>query len=258
MIDVQDNFQDPPPASGSVHAERAAAADAARYHAQGPAAVKDPQRLLKPAKILLLIGIGLGVIGIGSNFLELQFFRKVETGAFLSDAEMMAAAESNDLRQMIVAIPQLVVLVLTFVFVGRWIYHSAKNVRLFGAVGLSIRPGWAVGWYFIPIANLWKPYQAMKEIWQASVSPENWADQYRPGLMPAWWTLWLISNVADRFAYRLSNDATTLLDFRGATIMNIASGGLNIALTVVFLMLITEITQLQTEARDHRSTVAVF
>lgn len=29
-------------------------------------------------------------------------------------------------------------------------------------------PGWTVGWFFVPIANFWKPYQAVREIWWAS------------------------------------------------------------------------------------------
>lgn len=221
-------------------------------------AIRDPRRLLRPAKVLILLGLGLAVMGVGSDVLEMRFFYKIQDFAFATDAEMMAAAESNDLRQLIIAVPYLIVIVLAFIFVGRWIYYSAVNVRAFGATGLKIRPGWAVGWYFIPIANLWKPYQAMKEIWQASSEPLDWQNRPVPGLMPAWWTLWIVSNIADRVTFRLASDAATLDQFKFATFISIGSGCLNIALSVVFIMLIARITDLQIDAAERKTTVAVF
>ena len=221
-------------------------------------AIRDPLRLLRPARALVLLGLGLAVMGVGSDVLEMRFFYKIQDFGFATDAEMMAAAEANDLRQMIIAVPYLIVLVLAFIFVGRWIYFSAKNVRAFGATGLTIRPGWAVGWYFIPIANLWKPYQAMKEIWQASSEPLDWQFRPIPGLMPAWWTLWIVSNIADRITFRLANDAVTIDQFKFATALSIASGCVNIALSAVFVTLISRITDLQVDAMERKTTVAVF
>ena len=221
-------------------------------------AIRDPLRLLRPARALVLLCLGLAVMGVGSDVLEMRFFYKIQDFGFATDAEMMAAAEANDLRQMIIAVPYLIVLVLAFIFVGRWIYFSAKNVRAFGATGLTIRPGWAVGWYFIPIANLWKPYQAMKEIWQASSEPLDWQFRPVPGLMPAWWTLWIVSNIADRITFRLANDAVTIDQFKFATALSIGSGCVNIALSAVFVTLISRITDLQVDAMERKTTVAVF
>ena len=49
--------------------------------------------------------------------------------------------------------------------------HRANyNARQLGAADMRFTPGWAVGWHFIPIAWFWKPYQAMTEIWRASVN----------------------------------------------------------------------------------------
>lgn len=220
--------------------------------------VKDPRRIFRPARLLVTLTLIMALAGAGSDALELSFFNQLESGAFANDNQMMAAAESNDLRQMVVGIVYLVVLVLSFIFVGRWIYFSSRNLRTFGAVGLTIRPGWAVGWYFIPIANLWKPYQAMKEIWQASSDPLDWDRQVVPGLMPAWWAIWLISNVADQASFRLLNDASTIAEYKMAATVSIAAGGLNVALCAVFLMLIVRISQLQIDAIEHKSTLAVF
>jgi hypothetical protein len=49
-----------------------------------------------------------------------------------------------------------------------WIHRSHRNLSAFGAQGLTFTPGWAVGWWFIPIFNLFRPFQIVREIWQAS------------------------------------------------------------------------------------------
>ena len=72
------------------------------------------------------------------------------------------------------------------ILVSKWTLRASHNVRALGATNLMFSPRASVGWYFVPIANLWKPYQAMREIWQASVSPSAWKRQQIPLLLP-WW-----------------------------------------------------------------------
>lgn len=257
---MQDQVTDEAPRGNAPAQQQASAltAEAEFRTSETASIIKDPVRLLRPARILLFLLLVMALAGAGSDALELLFFDRLETGAFATDNEMMAAAEANDLRQMVVGFAYLAVLILCFIFVGRWIYFSSKNLRAFGAAGLTIRPGWAVGWYFIPIANLWKPYQAMKEIWQASTDPLDWGRQETPGLLPAWWAIWLISNVADQASFRLLDNASTIAEFKMAATVSIASGGLNVALCAVFVTLISRISRLQIQAMEHKSTLAVF
>ncbi len=85
--------------------------------------------------------------------------------------------------------------VTSMILILMWIYRANYNARQIGASGMKFTPGWSVGWYFIPIANLWKPYQAMKEIWKASSSPQNWSDQSVSSILPWWWFLWVTYNM---------------------------------------------------------------
>jgi hypothetical protein len=50
-----------------------------------------------------------------------------------------------------------------FVLVGVWIYRANANAHALGG-DLSVSPGWAVGWFFVPIACLFKPYLAMRRL----------------------------------------------------------------------------------------------
>lgn len=82
-----------------------------------------------------------------------------------------------------------------------WVYRVSANLRAFGAEGLSISPGWAVGYFFIPILCLYKPYRALRDAWQASKpgldlakQPESW---WRVPSDPrvGWWWVAVLSGM---------------------------------------------------------------
>jgi len=88
--------------------------------------------------------------------------------------------------------------VLCVVMFCQWVYRMARNASALRGSRpvLSFAPGWAVGWFFIPLMNLWRPYTVMAEIWDAS-RPDNHDDPYAPpshGLLLTWWLLWLAWN----------------------------------------------------------------
>lgn len=88
-----------------------------------------------------------------------------------------------------------------------WVYRSTANAHAFGAEGMGAGPGLAVGWYFIPIANLWMPLTSMRETWKASVNPSNWEVEHAPSTLGLWWLFWITGNIAGIAAARLGWDA---------------------------------------------------
>ena len=73
---------------------------------------------------------------------------------------------------------------------------------------MTISPGWAVGWYFVPFANLVKPYQGMKEAWMASHFRDNWHGEPTPALLVWWWGLWLVTNILANISFRIGDDVS--------------------------------------------------
>ena len=45
-----------------------------------------------------------------------------------------------------------------------WIRRANINADALVRSRMEFTPGWAVGWFFVPFANLFKPYQVMAEI----------------------------------------------------------------------------------------------
>lgn len=135
---------------------------------------KDPSRLIVWIKYLLFVQVFMALIAIGSNLMEYQLLTDFQNGVYFSQEMAVADAETNDQRQQIIAISYMALFIVSGFLILKWIYQANQNVRFLGAKNMEFTPGWSIGFYFIPILALWKPYQAMKEIWKASHNPQNW------------------------------------------------------------------------------------
>lgn len=136
-------------------------------------------------------------------------------------------ADSNDQRVMIIALLRGLVFLATAVTFGMWTYRMSSNAHAL-TTGLDVSPGWAVGYYFIPFLNLYRPYQAIKEVWQACEADPQLRDGTRwkvaevPALLPLWWGAWLLSGFAGRLLNRASGDPDTLEELTTVTQFSIA------------------------------------
>jgi hypothetical protein len=213
-----------------------------------PYLYKDLTTLTCWAKWLLRASLAVSVISVTSGIMEYRLLQAIAAGQFDSDAEMTAAARANDLRQGIIGVAYIVLLLATSVVVLVWIYGANRNVHAIGATGMRFTPGWAVGWYFIPIFNLWKPYQAMKEIWKASADPGNWQAQPRSALLPWWWFLWIVSCIVANAMFRYTLKAEELDELINASGISIASDALDIPLDLILIAIIDRIWHMQAEA----------
>jgi len=76
-----------------------------------------------------------------------------------------------------------------------WQHRAQTNAIELAGGGLRFTPGWAVGWWFIPIANLWKPFQAVRELWKASHGGVAWQSLRTWPVIGWWWAIWMVSLV---------------------------------------------------------------
>lgn len=132
----------------------------------------------------------------------------------------------------LVLIASSVVFLASVVVVCMWIHRAHANLHELGHEGLEYTPGWAIGWYFIPIANLFKPFQAMRELWSESHSlTDNYSD-VAPGNLGLWWAMWIIGNILGNISTRMymfgdgSNLDVALFLGMGSTITTIGSAWL--------------------------------
>lgn len=74
----------------------------------------------------------------------------------------------------------------------RWTWLASWNASALSDSPLRYSPGWAVGWYFIPILCFWKPFQAVTEIFKAS-QPDSPQEPEVPAVVQVWWMIWILS-----------------------------------------------------------------
>lgn len=68
-----------------------------------------------------------------------------------------------------------------------WMWRSAKNLEAFPRQQGDLSAGWAIGGWFIPVANLFFPYRVMSQIAREEL-PGRWA-----GIVGLWWVCWVLS-----------------------------------------------------------------
>lgn len=95
------------------------------------------------------------------------------------------------------------VFVVSIVLVARWIHRAHANLRESGMDGLEVTPGWAVGWYFVPFANLVMPFKAMRELWNASRGQHDPFGGEAPSVIKAWWAAWIVGNILSNVGSRI-------------------------------------------------------
>ncbi len=201
---------------------------------------RDRSGLARLLKFLLGLGAAVAAVSLLSSFMQIEL---------LSRSYSESEGQANDLREQIIGVLQLVLYLCTAVVFGRWIYRANQNVRALGADDLPITPGWAVGYFFVPVVNLWRPYQAMKDLWKASHNPTYWQTIIlEPAILPVWWGLWILSNVLGRASSRAMSGANTVENFRYATYLQTAAEAVSISLCLVALSVVTQIHRAQSRA----------
>ena len=209
------------------------------------AGFKSLKSLTQWIRYVLYAQILIATVAIILGFLEQQLLSAYQEGVYASIEEAFAAGETAIVLLQGIGIVSLLAFVASALLIMKWIYRANSNARQLGAQNMSYTPAWSIGYYFIPVFNLWKPYLAMKEIWMASKKPLDWNLIKVPLILPAWWALWLISNLLNQSIFRYSAEAVELSELMNLNMLSQASNVLDIPLALVTLAVINGISRMQ-------------
>ncbi|MFI8289090.1 DUF4328 domain-containing protein [Streptomyces sp. NPDC085614] len=139
----------------------------------------------------------------------------------------------------------LLLLATATVFVV-WFHRLRRNADVW-TPGLQGRgAGWAIGGWFVPVANLWIPRGIAVDIWRAS-RPDPCAPDRRGEftLLNAWWTLFAVQAVVGRVAVRMFDMAETVEGLVEATDWLLASDAMNLGAAVLAILFVRRLTSMQ-------------
>jgi len=200
---------------------------------------------------LLVILLLLDIAAVFSGLAQADLINRAIRGEIITESEAVA----NDSRQAAIGFGQIALGVAMAVAFFMWIYRANKNLRSLRAAGLSFTPGWAVGWFFVPFMNLFRPYQVVSEIWKASDPMVNMADDTSwkavttSPIVGCWWALFLISNFIANIALRTLFSGIELSDLLDSTYAYVVSDGIDVIYLLTAIFMVRRIGQFQ-EAKN--------
>lgn len=127
--------------------------------------------------------------------------------------------------------------VATVVAFARFQSRAYRNTTALGRPVKEFSESSMSWWYFVPVLNLVRPYQAMRAVWDASrprsaeYGAGTWASAPE---VSSWWTAWVIAQVLGRLANPMAERAVTLDELVYAAVIEIAG---EVALVAAALLL---------------------
>lgn len=116
---------------------------------------------------------------------------------------------------------------------------------------LSYAEGWAAGSWFVPILQLFRPYQIMQEMYQEtddwlSKNVKNYTPKFKYPYVGLWWILWIIVMFVGYAAVSLSAGVRGMNDIQMLLWINIFSNLISIPLCFVAVKVIQDYAAMET------------
>ncbi len=203
-----------------------------------------PTAVLRPnagraraAMTLLLAILLLNLLSLGSGMLQYQLLDGIADGEVFPEEVL----ERNDLREQVIGIVFLVTYVICGVLFIRWFRRAYFNLHSL-TTGLREGEGWAAGAWFIPIVNLYKPFQLMKELFVRTIEllERSGTPHKRPdtSVLNIWWALWIASGLVGQTSFRMAMNADDLDAITDSTLVGMAANLVDIPLCLLALWLV--------------------
>ena len=200
----------------------------------------------------LWISVGAAMLNMAAAGVELWLLNQIPSNRALGpDGDIPGPAIITALAA-VARLPVLAVILITgFIFL-KWIYRASRNAHAL-AGDLGTPPPWAVGWFFVPVAFLWKPFAAFSQTWRASHQPQGWQSTTVPLLLRWWWGFWLAENFLGQASLRLAARAETVFILSGAVWMDILGSLASIAATLAAIVIVRRLTAVQTRRIEEQA-----
>jgi uncharacterized protein DUF4328 len=151
-----------------------------------------------------------GIVDAINVVLDLSFFPLLDR----AEAGLVSDAEANAFDSIfgMSGVAQAAVILATAVAFLAWLSRIVENIPLLGGGQPLASPRAAIGWWFVPFANLVQPFRIVADAYRrlatAQPAPGLW-------LVTLWWLLWIVGNLVSNVALRVVlQENPTIADLR--------------------------------------------
>ncbi len=150
-----------------------------------------PQRPRGIPWLSFLASVGLaacGVVALLSAVVEAQYQRAV--GRAIANGGLPVDAPTIEHHRQVLSVISAPIAVATAVVFIVWFHRAYWNLPRLGIVHLRYGTGWAIGGWFVPILNLFRPKAIADDIWRGSDPSLPATSSLPAGRVPLTFTLW--------------------------------------------------------------------
>ena len=205
------------------------------------------------ATVLLIAWIVSAVLMAGADGTRISVANGFLTGASAS----LSDAQSSDDLVRLATWTHLAAYVLVAIAFLMWLHRVVANSWALGAHNLRFTPGWAVGWWFVPIANWVRPFQVVSEAWRAADSDDalstaaSRGGHRLPAFLWMWWILYLLGSLIGSAGIVAGSTANSITALRSRAEVDVAS----LAVGLVAALLAVTVVQRLSKRQEAKALV---
>ncbi|MDR1199440.1 MAG: DUF4328 domain-containing protein [Prevotellaceae bacterium] len=195
----------------------------------------------KNAILLKWIVLGLTVISLFSSYLQYDLLQIIANDGYITEEQ----ANANDTREALISIVLAIARIVSIIIFIMWFRRAYYNIhQKVNSRRLTFSEGWAAGSWFVPIINLFRPYQIMKELYYETkklLTDKGYTVNYTTNFLGWWWALWIISVIIGQILFRTwLKQLETLDELISATTFDMVSSVVEIVLAIVTIKIIKD------------------
>ena len=209
--------------------------------------LRSPDRLATAVVALLAAVIATDLLAVAAG----AYLRGVVADAVAGDPTAFAgpAATRADLLYARAGSLQMIAVLATAVLFIIWFHRVRKNAEVFDAGLQPMRPGWAIGGWFVPLGNLWLPRRVAGGIWTASAqtNPDGAWRTVSTAPLNLWWGVYVFSLLFTRYTAKRYEQAELLPEVMDAAGMVMVADVLDAVAAVLAILFVRKLTRMQGE-----------
>ena len=169
------------------------------------------------------------------------------------DMEMI---NMSDLLIVVITLAYWAIFILAIVFFIMWFRRAYYNLHQLSWHNARYTEGWAAGSWFVPIINLWWPYQIMVDIWRGTQNAlrERLGEPQSLSIIGWWWAFYLMQRFAGNYASIMGSKANDIESLLNATQVKIFSDLVTIPAILLAIRIVQRTNHFERELLIHSET----